>query len=246
MGRNSFVLYTEYKEPISLLSVEEKAQLLEAIFEYADGNEVELKGAAMMAFSFIKAQMDRDTEKYEEICKKRREAGAKGGAPIGNKNAKQAKQANGCINNQNKQTQAKQPDNDNDNEDDNENDNVNDNENDNENVSKKRKVKKKSTLSLYENVKANYPLSENMDITLTKWFTYRDSIKKPLTEKSIEQLIEKVMALERQYGYSAVDKCFNNSISNGYQGVFLDKIAATPIKDNKNDVDEWFRKELGG
>ena len=91
MGRNSFVLYTEYKEPISLLSVEEKAQLLEAIFEYADGNEVELKGAAMMAFSFIKAQMDRDTEKYEEICKKRREAGAKGGAPIGNKNAKQAK-----------------------------------------------------------------------------------------------------------------------------------------------------------
>lgn len=110
----------------------------------------------------------------------------------------------------------------------------------------KRKDKKKNTLSLYEDVKANYPLSENMDITLTKWFTYRDTIRKPLSDKSIEQLIEKVIVLEREYGYLAVAKCFDNSIDNGYQGVFFDKIAVTPIRNNKSDVDDWFRKELGG
>lgn len=121
--KNSFVLYTDYKQHIDLLSVEEKAQLLDAIFGYAEGNEIELDGATKMAFSFIKAQMDRDNEKYQETCDKRRAAGAKGGAPAGNTNAKkQAKQANGCLNKQNNQKQAKQPDTDNDTDTDNDND----------------------------------------------------------------------------------------------------------------------------
>lgn len=121
--RNSFVLYTDYKQHIDLLTTEEKAQLLDAIFGYAEGNEIELDGATKMAFSFIKAQMDRDNDKYQETCDKRRAAGAKGGAPAGNTNAKkQAKQANGCLNKQNNQKQAKQPDTDNDNDTDTDND----------------------------------------------------------------------------------------------------------------------------
>lgn len=103
--KNSFVLYTDYRQHIDLLSVEEKAQLLDAIFKYADGeNDIELDGMAGMAFSFIRAQMDRDNEKYERICEKRRAVGKLGGAPKGNKNAeKQAKQPNGLENNQNNQ-----------------------------------------------------------------------------------------------------------------------------------------------
>ena len=135
--KNSFVLYTNYKQHIDLLNTEEKAQLLDAIFEYAEGNEIELDGATKMAFSFIKAQMDRDSDKYQETCEKRKAAGAKGGAPVGNTNAKkQAKQANGCLNKQNNQKQAKQPDNDNDND--------NDNDTDNDNDIKEKKSKKES------------------------------------------------------------------------------------------------------
>lgn len=111
--KNSFVLYTDYRQHIELLSVNEKAQLLDALFKYADGEEVELEGMALMAFSFIRAQMDRDNEKYEKTCQRRREAGAKGGRA----NAKQneAKQANASFA---KQAQANQADTDTDNDTD--------------------------------------------------------------------------------------------------------------------------------
>ena len=96
--KNSFVLYTDYKQHINLLSVEDKAKLLDAIFEYAEGNEVELDGMALMAFSFIRSQMDKDNEKYREICEKRRNAGQKGGQAkqekanlVNSKNDKQEK-----------------------------------------------------------------------------------------------------------------------------------------------------------
>ena len=121
--KNSFVLYTDYRQHTALLSVEEKAQLLDAIFAYAAGEEVELTGMALMAFSFIKAQMDRDEEKYKAICEKRRIAGKMGGAPKGNTNA--SKQANASKNNQ---TQAKQGDTDTENDTDTDTDTVTDND----------------------------------------------------------------------------------------------------------------------
>lgn len=115
--KNSFVLYTDYKQHIDLLSTEEKAQLLDAIFDYAEGKKVELEGAAMMAFSFIKAQLDRDGEKYEKTCEARKEAGSKGG---------KAKVANAKLAKQNKQSLANQADNDTDNDNDNDTDTDND------------------------------------------------------------------------------------------------------------------------
>ena len=123
--KNSFVMYTAYKRHFDLLSDSDKVILLNAIFDYAMGIETELEGAVTMAFSFIKDQMDRDNEKYTSICEKRREAGAKGGAPKGNRNAVKYKTSEDSSktskNNQNNQMltkQAKQPDNDNDNDND--------------------------------------------------------------------------------------------------------------------------------
>ena len=131
--KNSFVLYNEYKEQFELLSYEEAGQLIMAIFEYTEtGVAPELNGMVLMAFAFIKKQLDRDAEKYEKTVEKRKEAGKNGGAPKGNGNAKkqangysdeqkQAKQANGCFDEQkqakqangysDEQKQAKQPDN---------------------------------------------------------------------------------------------------------------------------------------
>ena len=89
--KNSFVLYTSYKEHIELLSTEDKARLLDAIFDYADGKtDIEIDGMAKMAFSFIRQQMDKDNAKYEETCEKRRLAGQKGG--MAKANARNANQ----------------------------------------------------------------------------------------------------------------------------------------------------------
>ena len=82
MSKDSFVLYAGYIEHIEDLTSEEQGQLFMAILRYANGMDPgALKGAVKMAFSFIRAQMDRDSEKYEEKREKRREAGKQGGRP---------------------------------------------------------------------------------------------------------------------------------------------------------------------
>lgn len=102
-GRRSFVLYTEYEQAFSELEPEEQGALIMAIFSYVRTGEVApLSGGAAMAFLFIRGQLDRDWEKYDEIREKRAEAGRKGGKKT------QANRANAYIA---KQTQAKQADN---------------------------------------------------------------------------------------------------------------------------------------
>lgn len=60
--------------------MEQRGELFTAILCYASGEELpKLEPAADMAFSFIQDQMDRDTEKYEEVIDRRKEAGRKGG-----------------------------------------------------------------------------------------------------------------------------------------------------------------------
>ena len=88
----SFVLYTDYAKHIARLTNEEAGKLFLAIFEYAESGKVpEFSGALMMCFSFIADQIARDKEKYQDVCKKRAEAGRKGGKQ------KQANVANAKI-----------------------------------------------------------------------------------------------------------------------------------------------------
>ena len=76
----SFVLYTDYAKHIALLTNEEAGELLKALFEYVEfGTQPGFSGALMMCFSFIADQIARDKEKYQDVCKKRAEAGRKGG-----------------------------------------------------------------------------------------------------------------------------------------------------------------------
>lgn len=108
--KNSFVLYSDYMEHIQLLSMEQRGNLLTAIMLYSMGQEpTQMDGMTNMAFSFIKAQIDRDNEKYEKTVEARREAGKKGGRPP---KQEEAKKANAFTDKQKKQEEAKKPDND--------------------------------------------------------------------------------------------------------------------------------------
>lgn len=111
MNKKSFILYADYLEHFLRLPNEEAGLLIKATLVYVNsGDENSLPPAADMAFSFIKKQIDRDSEKWRETCKKRSEAGKKGGRP---------KKANAFSE---KQTKAKKADNDNVNDTDNDND----------------------------------------------------------------------------------------------------------------------------
>lgn len=107
--RNTFVMYLEWKTQLDLLTDEECGRLVKGIFQYIQtGEEPTLSGAEMMAFSFIRAQIDRDYEKWSETCQRRAEAGKLGGRPKANGFSEKAKKPKGFSE---KQSKAKKPDN---------------------------------------------------------------------------------------------------------------------------------------
>lgn len=85
MDRESvgFVMYRDYMEYFGFLSVDEKAEVLDAIFAYAfSGKATEnMSRTASLVFAFIKNQIDRDHDKYEKKCEKNRKNGLLGGRP---------------------------------------------------------------------------------------------------------------------------------------------------------------------
>lgn len=78
---DSFVLFTEQKEILNKLSDEQAGKIFKAIFEYATSGEIsnEIKDDLVMdiVFTTLKQTMDRNQEKWQEIKKKRSEAGKK-------------------------------------------------------------------------------------------------------------------------------------------------------------------------
>ena len=119
MAKNSFIFYEEYEQPLSMLDDAERGQLLMALIRYSkDGTIPDISPAANMAFAFIKAQMDRDTDKYNDTVRKRSEAGKQGGKASKNavergnqktlqETSSNPEEANASFDKQNKQMQTK-------------------------------------------------------------------------------------------------------------------------------------------
>lgn len=107
-SKKSFILYADQRGPLSTLTDADRGRLLMALFDYVEGIEPSgLSETVLMAFLFIRAQIDRDLEKWENIREGRSEAGRRGGVASGKSrreseaNASSAKQTK-----QTKQTQA--------------------------------------------------------------------------------------------------------------------------------------------
>lgn len=82
-GSKSFLFYLDWRQHLEMLTDAERGRLLSALLDYAEAGALPegIDGAAGMAFSFMRAQLDRDREKYEARCKANRENGLKGGRP---------------------------------------------------------------------------------------------------------------------------------------------------------------------
>ena len=80
-NKKSFILYTDVYEVIKDFTSEQKAQLLDAIFQYHLGEQPQLDSMTNVAFLFIKQQFIRDEKKYEEIKERNKKNGLNGGRP---------------------------------------------------------------------------------------------------------------------------------------------------------------------
>ena len=114
MEKNSFLIYLDYQEQFEMLTDEQAGQLIKAIINYEKTSKVpELEGVIKIAFSFIKAQLDRDREKWKEEKKKRSEAGKKGmkkrwsNSDTENKNENKTNEDNNVITTDNKNNNVK-------------------------------------------------------------------------------------------------------------------------------------------
>lgn len=81
MRKNSFVLYTDCLEQLEVIPDAERGILFLEVLRYARTGVVpNIENPFLKAlFLGFKNQIDRDCAKYDEVCKKRAEAGRKGG-----------------------------------------------------------------------------------------------------------------------------------------------------------------------
>lgn len=74
--KDSFVLYTQQYEAVEDLSLEQKGLLFDGLFKYVQTGDAPVfeDKEVRIAFKFIRLQIDRDGQKYDEACEKKRAA----------------------------------------------------------------------------------------------------------------------------------------------------------------------------
>jgi hypothetical protein len=78
MTKDSFKFHVVWKDSISGLPDEVRLEVYDAVVEYGiSGKLSDLKPMAMLAFNFIKAEMDKDKERYCAIVERNRKNGSK-------------------------------------------------------------------------------------------------------------------------------------------------------------------------
>jgi len=159
------LIYIDQLDILDELTNEQIGELFLAIKNYAKGEKVELSQILKIAFIPIKNQMDRDFEKYENICKRNAENGLKGGRP---KNPKEPKKPTGLFGNPKKPKKAQY-------------------DTDNDNDIKKKKEKKK-TIPIPEKFKN----SDKFKKTWVEFVEHRKQIKKPLTELAAKKQLNQL------------------------------------------------------
>lgn len=85
----SFQVYKDWEECLDDLSAEDTGELFKALFAFAKrGEQAEFVGALKMAFIMMRRALERDGEKWEQTCQRRKDGGKKGGRPPTNESQK--------------------------------------------------------------------------------------------------------------------------------------------------------------
>ena len=152
MGKDSFLIYKSFYEPIKYLSDKQIGRLFRALFDYQIEGSTQVDVDLQMAFAFFKNQMDIDEVKYQKTVERNKLNGSKGGRPTKEENPKNPLGLK----------KPKKPDNENDNENDNDN---------KENIGEKSKRFIPPTLSKIE----SYCLERKNNVDASKFFNFYES-----------------------------------------------------------------------
>ena len=192
--RESFVFYKSFYEAIEKLPEEYQLEVIKAIMEYNfNGTTPELSPIADAIFTLIKANLDSASARYDASV----ENGKKGGAPVGNQNAKKQPKNNLETTKKQPKNSLKQPGNNL-----NDNVNVNDNVNDNDNVV----VATPSAITFYLNNINSAPVAKEMEVLES----YQKDLPDDVLIYGMEKAVEK-----KARNLSYIKAIWNSWISKG-------------------------------
>ena len=90
--KDGFLLHTDNIEDWEALTLEQRGVLITAIFAHHTGAEIpEMDRETLAVFRPIRRRLEKEAEAYEEVCRKRSEAGRRGAAKANAKAAKSVK-----------------------------------------------------------------------------------------------------------------------------------------------------------
>lgn len=190
--KQSIVIYTDLLQHVQKLSLDEAGSVFIAILNYSSTGEMpELSAAADMCFSFVRAQIDRDSEKWENIREKRALSGKIGGVASGeSRKQNKANESNASFAKQNEANEAVT---------------VPVNVPVNVNVPVKKQ-------------KADKPLDE-FDAAIEFFKDHRKKLKKPMSDHAVDLLKTKLETLAPNDKKQQI-ALINHAIEKGWQGVY--------------------------
>ena len=210
--KDSFILYVSQYKAIKTLALEQKGRLLDCIFLYTLGEDIDITDdpVLLITWIFVKERLDANFEKYENVVEKRRAAGRKGGLA---RVANQANQANAILLQAN---QANQADIVNDIVNVNVNDNVNNNNVINNNIPSNK-------LDGTSNSTADLTQAKSFKGVVLQYFNEKMANKAIKQVRQINnQRSEWLMARVKEYGKDAIfemiDKAAASDFLNGRNG----------------------------
>lgn len=199
INKKGFLLYKDNYDPIKDLSIKEKAELLDAIFEYNIlGKTKKLSTTVKIIFGFLKQQFDRDIERYNKICVRNKENIER---RWGNKkNTKNTSGISGIPDD----TKNTHKDKDTDTHKDKDKDTDTD----------------KDIIPPFANAHSDHDIPDNWKNTLESWFEYKsEKRQKYKSAKTRFICFKKLFDLSRG-DLSTAEKIINQSIANNWAGLF--------------------------
>ena len=203
MERESFVFYRSFRDAFRALDKDVRLRMYEAVIDYGlDLIEPHFEGIEKVLWILIRPQLEANNKRFENGCK--------GGAPIGNQNARKQPKNNQKITEKQPKNNQKQP-----------NVNVNENVNENENVNDIRTLKTSFKVSSFGANDA--PADPKIDFEKIKG-SWNDEAQKshslmPKLRSMQKQRQKQIAARIREYGeevfFDAMKKAVASDFLNG-------------------------------
>lgn len=212
MARDYICLYHSYLDAIQALGDAERGRLLTAMLEYSiTGAAPQLGGNERYIFPLIKAQIDRDRDRYNSKCAQNAESARK--RTVANASERYQTQANGSEGSQDKgkgKGKGKGEGKDKDDSPDGEN--------------------------APELEKCGF--SPALRAAVEDWLAYKRERREAYKPTGLKALLTQISSAASAHGDAAVIGVIRQSMGSGYKGITFDRLGQSPIATNESTVAE--------